>query len=204
MGVYSNYQARIQQQHRTGISPLRFVFVFAVSTVCVVMSQESDLGEVVGESSASRPLSAKEKRAQKAQLERDFRVEIRSLKAVSRRLVVACADISSSLVDLELIELQYNASLDLVHSKFNSISSLGEEFVDRSIEESLEKVDDDSLDFLSRLHAYLNRGRSQVKPEEPRRSSRLDQDIDIDNDSDDLSLKKFLHRICTQSSVSRL
>ena len=175
-----------------------------MSTVLVVMSQESDLGEVVSESSASRPLSLKEKRAQKAQLERDFRAEIRNLKAVSRRLVVACADISSSLVDLELIESQYNASLDLVHSKFNSISSLGEEFVDRSIEESLEKVDDDSLDFLSRLHTSLNRARSQVKAEEPRRSSRLDQDIDIDNDSDDLSLKKFLHRICTQSSISRL
>ena len=44
------------------------------------MSQESDLGEGV---------SVKENCAQK---ERDFRAEIRNLKAVSRRLVVACAD----------------------------------------------------------------------------------------------------------------
>ena len=41
--------------------------------------------------------------------------EVRNLKAVSRRLVVACADVSSLLVDLELINSQYNASLELVH-----------------------------------------------------------------------------------------
>ena len=168
------------------------------------MSLESDLAEVDSECTASRPLSAKETRSKKVQFERDFRVEVRNLKAVSRRLVVACADISSSLVDLELINSQYNASLKLVHSKFDSISSLGEEFVDRSIEESLERVDDDSLDLLSRLHTSMNNARSQVKAEKPQNSSRLDQDIDVDNDSDDLSLKKFLHRICTQVSVSRL
>ena len=89
-------------------------------------------------------------------------------------------------------------------SKFNSILSLGEEFVDRTIEESLEKIDNDSFDFLGRLSTSLNHARSQVKTETPRQSSRLDQDIDIDNDSDDLSLKKFLHRICIQSSISRL
>ena len=54
--------------------------MFAVSTVLVVMSQGSDLGEVVSEGTASRPLSTKEKRVQKAQFERDFRVEVRNLR----------------------------------------------------------------------------------------------------------------------------
>ena len=79
------------------------------------MSQESDLAEVVSEGTPPRPFSAKERRTQKTQLERDFRAEVRNLKAVSRRLVVACADVSSLLVDLELINSQYNASLELVH-----------------------------------------------------------------------------------------
>ena len=65
-----------------------------MSKILVAMSLESDLAEVDSEGTASRPLSAKEKRAKKAQFERDFRVEVRNLKAVSRRLVVACADIS--------------------------------------------------------------------------------------------------------------
>ena len=37
------------------------------------MSQESDLAEVVSEGTPPRPFSAKERRTQKTQLERDFR-----------------------------------------------------------------------------------------------------------------------------------
>ena len=41
--------------------------MFAVSRILVAMSLESDLAEVDSEGTASRPLSAKEKRAKKIQ-----------------------------------------------------------------------------------------------------------------------------------------
>ena len=72
------------------------------------MSQEEGVlaDAFENDGTSSRPLSAKEKRLRKLQCERDFRSEVRSLKAISRRLVVACADRSSSSRDLEIIQIE--------------------------------------------------------------------------------------------------
>ena len=68
-------------------------------------------------------LSEKEKKAKKSELEFVFRSEVRSLKAISRRVITACSDNESSLVDLENLNSEYNTCLNLVHTRFDELAS---------------------------------------------------------------------------------
>ena len=53
-------------------------------------------------------LTVKDKKTRKAELEFVFRSEVRSLKAISRRILTACLDDDASLVDLEDLSREYN------------------------------------------------------------------------------------------------
>ena len=68
-------------------------------------------------------LTVKEKKAKRAELEFVFRSEIRSLKAISRRVITACSDDDSSLVDLKDLSRENNSCLNAVHARFDELAS---------------------------------------------------------------------------------
>ena len=117
------------------------------------MASDDELSEKVEAKLDSSPprLTERERKAKKSDLERSFRVEVRSLKAISRRLLTACSDDESSLVVLEELNREYNSCLNSVHAVFDKLASFSGSLVDQSIVSSLEKIDDYSLDFTVRI-----------------------------------------------------
>ena len=107
-------------------------------------------------------LSEKEKKAKKSELEFVFRSEVRSLKAISRRVITACSNNDSRLADLENLKSEYNTCLNLVHTRFDELASFCGSSVDSSLVSSLEKVDDDSLEFIARIQASIKAAQSRL------------------------------------------
>ena len=91
-----------------------------------------------------------------------FRSEVRSLKAISRRVLTACSDDDASLVELEDLSREYNSCLNVVHSRFNELSSFCDGLVDSSLVSSLEKVGDDSLEFVTRIQSSIKAAKSNL------------------------------------------
>ena len=148
-------------------------------------------------------LTEKEKRLKKGDLERSFRVETRSLKDISRRLLTACSDDDASLVDLDHLNREYNSCLKSVHSRFDELSSFCGGLVDPILVASLEKIDDDSLEFVSRIQSSIKAAKSKLSDSKPY-LPRVDHSPDFDLDSDEASIKRFMHQMCTQMSLTRL
>ena len=152
---------------------------------------------------SSLRLTEKEKKAKKSDLEFNFRSKVRLLKAISRRVITACSDDDSSLVDLEFLNREYNSCLDLVHARFDELVSFCGSSVDPLLVSSLEKIDDDSLEFVTRIQASVKAAKSR-SDDSKLYSPRADQTPKFDCDSDEASFKKFLSEMCTQMSLSRL
>ena len=154
---------------------------------------------------ASTPprLSEKERKAKKIELEFVFRSEVRSLKAISRRVITACSDDDSSLVDLENLNREFNSCLNAVHARFDELASFCGSSVDPSLVLSLKKVDDDSLEFVGRIQSSIKVAKSKLSDSKPR-SPRIDQSPKFDSDSEEASFKKFMSEMCAQMSLSRL
>ena len=148
-------------------------------------------------------LSEKEKKAKKSELEFVFRSEVRSLKAISRRILTACSDDDASLVDLEDLSREYNSCLNVVHARFDELSSFCDGLVDPLLVSSLEKVGDDSLEFVARIQSSIKAAKSKSSDSKSY-LPRIDQSPDFDLDSDEASFKRFMHQMCTQMSLSRL
>ena len=148
-------------------------------------------------------LTVKEKKAKKAELEFLFRSEVRSLKAISRRVLTACSDDDASLVDLEDLSREYNSCLNVVHARFDELSSFCDGLVDPLLVSSLEKVDDDSLEFIARIQSSIKAAKSKSSDSKSY-LPRVDNSSDFDLDSDEASFKRFMHQMCTQMSLSRL
>ena len=150
-------------------------------------------------------LTEKEKRLRKGDLERSFRVETRSLKDVSRRLLTACSDDDASLVDLDHLNREYNSSLKSVHSRFDELSSFCGGLVDPILVASLEKIDDDSLDFVPRIQNSIKLAKLKSQEEsQGKSSSRSGFDFNFDDDREDVAFKRFMQSMCNQASLGRL
>ena len=148
-------------------------------------------------------LSEKERKAKKIELEFVFRSEVRSLKAISRRVITACSDDDSSLVDLEDLNREYNTCLNVVHTRFDELASFCGSLIDPSFASALEKIDDDSLDFVNRIQSSIKAAKSKFSDSKSF-APRIDQSSKFDSDSDEASFKRFLSQMCTQMSLSRL
>ena len=68
-------------------------------------------------------LTEKDRKTRKSELERNFRADVRSLKAISRRLLTACSGDESSVAELEELNREYNSCLNVVHTRFDELST---------------------------------------------------------------------------------
>ena len=150
-------------------------------------------------------LTEKEKRLRKGDLERSFCVETRSLKDISRRLLTAFSDDDASLVDLDNLNREYNSCLKSVHSRFDELSSFCGGLVDPILVASLEKIDDDSLDFIPRIQNSIKLAKSKSQEEsQGKSSSRSGFDFNFEDDREDVAFKRFMQSMCNQTSLGRL
>ena len=93
--------------------------------------------------------------------------------------------------------------MNLVHTRFDELASFCGSSVDPLLVSSLEKIDDDSLEFVTRIQASVKAAKSRLI-DSKLFSSRVDQTPKFDCDSDEASFKKFLSEMCAQMSLSRL
>ena len=148
-------------------------------------------------------LTEKEKRLRKGDFERSFRVETRSLEDISRRLLTACSDDDASLVDLDHLNREYNSSLKSVHSRFDELSSFCGGLVDPILVASLEKIDDDSLDFVPRIQNSIKLAKLKSQEEsQGKSSSRSGFDFNFEDDREDVAFKRFMQSMCNQALIN--
>ena len=162
---------------------------------------KSEMESEVEDTSGARRLTAKEKKEQKSQSERSYRAKVRCLKAIACRLVVACADQDACLDDLTKIHSEFSASLKTVQDAFDEVVALSEGKIDRSVEESRDKIDDDAIVYFEKLQDALERVRSKLDSKSRIRKTVA---VDPDDETDDQSMKRFFQSLVASQTISRL
>ena len=149
-------------------------------------------------------LTEKDRKTRKSELERNFRADVRSLKAISRRLLTACSGDESSVAELEELNREYNSCLNVVHTRFDELSAFCDKLIDQLCVASLEKIDDDSLDFVARIQRSIQLSKSKSQEQSKPQSSSSGFDVNVEGESDEASFKRFMQSMCTQASLGRL
>ena len=100
---------------------------------------------------------------------------------------------------------EYSSCLNSVHTVFDELASFCGSLVDQSIVSSLEKIDDDSLDFTARIQNSIKLAKSKSQEQSrPSTQSRSGLDVNAEGESDEAVFRKFMQSMCTQASLNRL
>ena len=109
-------------------------------------------------------------------------------------MLTTCSDDDASFVDLNNLNREYNLCLKL--GRFDEFSSFCGGLVDPIHVAPLEKIDDDSLEFVSRIQSSIKAPKSKLSDSKSY-LSRVYHSPDFDLDSDEASFKRFMHQMCT-------
>ena len=112
-------------------------------------------------------------------------------------MFTACSGDESSLVELEELNRENNSCLNLVHTRFEELSSFCGSIIDPSCVASLEKIDDDSLDFIARIQNSIQLSKSKSQEQRKPQSSSSGFDVNVEGESDEASFKRFMQSMCT-------